>query len=99
MDFLIEAAQKASGQTLVSLSHNWPYILASIVIAACMKAFVEMDRVSEKLTRYRGAGVFLATLGIPLYINSEGGMPMVPSWPSSSRARALRSAPSPGRSR
>lgn len=61
MDFFITLFKNAGAQTLVSLSHNWPYLLASILIAAALKAFVDANRVSVFLQRFRGAGVFAAT--------------------------------------
>jgi uncharacterized protein len=62
MESLINAVEKAAGSTVVSLSHNWPYLLASIVIAAALKVFVDADKISAFLTRFRSAGIIAATL-------------------------------------
>jgi uncharacterized protein len=62
MDFLIGVIGRAFGQTLVSLGHNWPYLLASIAIAAALKAFVDTDKLAARLTQYKGASVLAATL-------------------------------------
>ncbi|HET7838367.1 MAG TPA: permease [Rectinemataceae bacterium] len=61
MDFAIALLRNSAQQTLVSLSHNWPYLLASILIAAALKVFVDADRISAFLARHRGAGVLTAT--------------------------------------
>lgn len=62
MDFVIELFKNAVGQTLLSLSHNWPFLLASIAIAGALKAFVDAQKVSAFLNRFRGASVLAATL-------------------------------------
>ncbi|OHD17121.1 MAG: hypothetical protein A2087_01100 [Spirochaetes bacterium GWD1_61_31] len=61
MDYLITLFQKVFGQTLVSLAHNWPFLAASILIAAGLKTFVATAKVSAFIRRFRGAGVFVAT--------------------------------------
>jgi uncharacterized membrane protein YraQ (UPF0718 family) len=61
MRFVADLIGQASLQVLVSLSHNWPFLLASIFIAAALKALVEPGKISGILKRFRGAGVFAAT--------------------------------------
>lgn len=61
MDFIERLFLEAGRQTLVTLSHNWPFLLASILVAAGLKAFVDADRVSAFLSRWRGLGVVAAT--------------------------------------
>lgn len=62
MDFVVALFQRAIGQTLVSLSHNWPYLLASVVVAAVLKAFVDAQRISAFMNRFKGASVLAATV-------------------------------------
>ncbi|MEI6309855.1 MAG: permease [bacterium] len=48
---------------------NWPYLLASVVIATLLKLYLNADKVSSFLLRHRRAGVVLATgaaVGTPL---------------------------------
>jgi uncharacterized protein len=61
MEFIIGVVQKATGEVLLSLAHNWPFLAASILIAAAIKAFVDSDKIARKLTRYKGVGIFAAT--------------------------------------
>lgn len=61
MNFILGLILFSFQQTAVSLLHNWPYLLASILIAAALKLFLDADSVSSFLKRYRGAGVFAAT--------------------------------------
>lgn len=61
MDFVIALARNSGIQTLVSLSHNWPYLLVSILVAAVLKAFVDADRIAAYLKRHSGASVLTAT--------------------------------------
>jgi len=69
MSFVLGLLQRSFEQVLLSLLHNWPFLLASIVIAAVLKLFVDANRVSAFLARHRGAGVGVATaaaVGTPL---------------------------------
>jgi uncharacterized membrane protein YraQ (UPF0718 family) len=69
MDFILGLLQRSFGQVLLSLLHNWPFLLASILIAAVLKLFVDARKVSAFLARHRGAGVGVATaaaVGTPL---------------------------------
>jgi len=61
MAFILALFRNATGQVLLSLSHNWPFLVASILIAAALKSFVDPGKVSGLLARFRGAGVFAAT--------------------------------------
>jgi uncharacterized membrane protein YraQ (UPF0718 family) len=62
VSFVIELFRNALSQTLVSMSHNWPFLLASIMIAGILKSFVDADKVSSFLNRFKGASVLAATL-------------------------------------
>ena len=69
MDFIMGLLQRSFEQVLLSLLHNWPFLLASILIAAILKLFVDARKVSAFLARHRGAGVGAATaaaVGTPL---------------------------------
>ena len=61
MDFILDLTLQSAEQVLLSLWHNWPYLLASILIAAALKLFLDAERVSAFLKRYRSAGVLAAT--------------------------------------
>ena len=53
--------RNAFAETLASIAHNWPYLLASILIAAALKAFIDTDKVAGFLRRWKGASVLAAT--------------------------------------
>jgi uncharacterized membrane protein YraQ (UPF0718 family) len=61
MDFVVNLLVRSFEQVVLSLLHNWPFLLASIVIAAALKLFVDSRKVSGFLARYRGAGIGAAT--------------------------------------
>ena len=61
MEFTFDLALKAVAQVLVSLQHNWPYLLASVVIATLLKVNVDTQKISAFLNRNRSAGVIAAT--------------------------------------
>ena len=61
MDFVVGLLTRSFEQVLLSLLHNWPFLLASIVIAAVLKLFVDTGRVSVFLAHHRRAGVGAAT--------------------------------------
>ena len=61
MDFVMNLLQQAFEQVLLSLLHNWPFLLASIAVAALLKLFVDGRRISAFLSRHRKAGIGVAT--------------------------------------
>ncbi len=61
MDFIVPLFSQAFGRTLVSLSHNWPYLLFGITVAGVLKVFVDTDRVAAFLNRSKRLGVLSAT--------------------------------------
>jgi len=69
MNFIIELLTKTLSQVWHTLSVNWIFLLASAVIAAALKLYVNQDRVAAFIQRNRKAGVVLATgaaVGTPL---------------------------------
>jgi uncharacterized membrane protein YraQ (UPF0718 family) len=61
MEFILNGAITSIGQVWVSLLHNWPYLAMSVVIVALLKLYVDAEKVSAFLSRYRGASVVGAT--------------------------------------
>jgi len=61
MEFILNIAIKSIGQVWLSLLHNWPYLAISVVIAALLKLYIDAEKVSAFLNRYRGASVVGAT--------------------------------------
>jgi hypothetical protein len=61
MNFILNAANNALTQVLLSLLHNWPYLLASILIASALKLFVDQEKISAFLKRNSRTGVLAAT--------------------------------------
>jgi uncharacterized membrane protein YraQ (UPF0718 family) len=61
MDFILTLTLQSVQQVLLSLQHNWPYLLASILIAAALKLYLDEEKVSTFLKRNRNASVLAAT--------------------------------------
>lgn len=61
MEFILTLASKSLEQVWLTWLHNWPYLVISLVIAVWLKLYVNADKVSAFLQRYRGAGVIAAT--------------------------------------
>jgi len=61
MTLLIELLTKTLTQVWHTLSVNWIFLLASAVIAAALKLYVNQDRVATFLQHNRRAGVVIAT--------------------------------------
>jgi len=61
MDFILNLTYKSIEQVWVTLLHNWPYLLISVVIAVLLKLYVDAQKVTAFINRFRGAGVFAAT--------------------------------------
>src|SRR5512141_1436600 len=61
MTFIAELLLKTFWQVWHTLLTNWPFLVASAVIAAVLKLYLDQDRVAAFLQRYRNAGVLIAT--------------------------------------
>jgi uncharacterized protein len=61
MDFILNLTIESAGKVLLTLWYNWPYLLASILIAAALQLFMNGERVSAFLKRTRRIGVIAAT--------------------------------------
>lgn len=61
MEFIITMTSKSLEQVWLSWLHNWPYLAISLVIAVGLKLYVNAEKVSAFLQRYRGMGVIAAT--------------------------------------
>jgi len=69
MDAITVLIAESAGKVWISLTHNWPYLLISVVIAAALKLFTNPDKISTFLIRHKNAGVISATaaaVGTPL---------------------------------
>jgi uncharacterized membrane protein YraQ (UPF0718 family) len=62
MEFILSLALKSVGQVGLTLLHNWPYLAVSVVIATLLKLYINAEKVSALLSRYRAASVVAATL-------------------------------------
>src|SRR5512140_1797608 len=61
MEFILNLAIQSIQQVWLTLLHNWPFLLVSVLIAALLKLYINAEKVSAFLTRYRSAGVVAAT--------------------------------------
>jgi uncharacterized membrane protein YraQ (UPF0718 family) len=61
MESLLSLTLKAIEQVWLSLQHNWPFLVLSVVIATALKLCVDTTQVSAFLSRHRRAGVVAAT--------------------------------------
>ncbi len=61
MDIIIPAITNAVVQTLTTLSHNWPYLVISVIAAVLMKLYLDPQKVSSFFIKYKNAGVIGAT--------------------------------------
>jgi len=61
MEFIITLTSKSLEQVWLSWQHNWPYLAISLVIAVGLKLYVNAEKVSAFLQRYRSVGVIAAT--------------------------------------
>lgn len=60
MEFILSLVIKSMGQVWLAWLHNWPYLAVSVVIATLLKLYVNGEKVSAFLNRYRRAGVVAA---------------------------------------
>jgi uncharacterized protein len=69
MDAITVLIAESAGKVWISLTHNWPYLLTSVLIAAALKLFTDPENISVFLARHKNAGVLSATaaaVGTPL---------------------------------
>ena len=69
MDTLIQMLEAALSNVLLAFAHNWPYLLASILVASLIQLFHDKERVAAFLRKHQQGGVALATavaVGTPL---------------------------------
>jgi uncharacterized protein len=50
-----------AGQVWLTLQHNWPFLLVSTIIAACLKLYLDADAIGRFLRRHQASGVLAAT--------------------------------------
>jgi uncharacterized membrane protein YraQ (UPF0718 family) len=62
MEFILNLTIQSIGQVWLTLQHNWPFLAVSVAIAALLKLYIDAERVSAFLNRYRGAGVVASTI-------------------------------------
>jgi len=61
MEFILNLVVESVGQVWLAWLHNWPFLVASALIATLLKLYMSEDKVSKFLNRKRGAGVVAAT--------------------------------------
>ena len=61
MEFLTNLLLKTVLQVWITFTHNWPFLLVSVLIAVALKLYVDASKVSAFLIKYRKAGVIGAT--------------------------------------
>jgi len=61
MEFLIHLLIESVGKVWVTFTHNWPFLLASVLISVGLKLYIRPEKVSAFLTRYSKVGVLGAT--------------------------------------
>ncbi len=69
MTTIIQLLEDTLAKVLLTFAHNWPYLLASILIGVLIKLYLDMDRVAGYLQKHQKGGVVLATavaVGTPL---------------------------------
>ncbi len=62
MDAFFQLILRTINQVLLTFSHNWPFLVVSVLIAVALKLYINPPRVSAFLMRYKRAGVVSATV-------------------------------------
>lgn len=61
MNFILNLVVTSLEEVGLSLLHNWPYLLVGIVMTAILKLYVDAEKISAFLRRFRGVGIFAST--------------------------------------
>jgi uncharacterized membrane protein YraQ (UPF0718 family) len=59
--FIINLIQDTLLKVLETFIHNWPYLLASVIISVVIKMYLNQEQVSRFLQKYRRGSVLMAT--------------------------------------
>src|SRR5512136_904151 len=59
--FLVDLLLKTLGQVWATFTHNWPFLVVSVVVASLMKLYLDQNRVAAFMKRYSRAGVLAST--------------------------------------
>jgi uncharacterized membrane protein YraQ (UPF0718 family) len=62
MDVIFALLSKTLDQVWLTIQHNWPFLVVSILVAVLLKLYLDMNKVSAFLMRHRRAGVLGATV-------------------------------------
>jgi len=62
MEPIINLLTHSALQVWITLTHNWPFLIVSIVIAVGLKLLIDVSKVSNFLNKNRNTGVIGATL-------------------------------------
>jgi len=62
MEFIANLFFESLGKVWITFTHNWPFLLASVLISVGLKLYIQPEKVSAFLTRYRKVGVLGATV-------------------------------------
>lgn len=59
--FIINLLQETLFKVFETFVHNWPFLLASVLISVAIKLYLNQEQVSHFLQKYRRGSVFMAT--------------------------------------
>jgi uncharacterized membrane protein YraQ (UPF0718 family) len=57
----MEIVLKALDQVWETVREIWPYLLLSVLMAAAMRCYIDLQHISRWLQKYRAASVFAST--------------------------------------
>ena len=60
MDALINLLAHTLSQVWLTFTHNWPFLIVSVLVAVALKLYADPTKVSSFLIRHKGAGVVSA---------------------------------------
>jgi hypothetical protein len=60
MSAVLEVLAAVAGDVWVTIAHNWPYLLAAVVVAAALQVYVGTDHLAAWLRRRTGVAVLAA---------------------------------------
>jgi uncharacterized membrane protein YraQ (UPF0718 family) len=61
MNPIVDLLSQSLFKVWVTFTHNWPFLLASVLISVALKLYLDPQKVSAWITRYRRAGIMGAT--------------------------------------
>jgi len=72
--FIVNLLAQTFGQVWLTFTHNWPFLIVSVVVASLMKLYLDQTKVAAFMKRYSRVGVVASTVVASIVLGLTGGL-------------------------